>query len=186
MNNKQTIEKLSQDKSLEEIVEIITALKRIAANKNTIKKSVNTKSIVLEAERLAKKKAKEKKKNLSKVLPKYLNPEQMVNFNEWFLKKTGKERSSVKPEVNFKEIIEKKETIINVFSEKIDDWKEARRFLFEHTHPDKGGNEIAFHFVKKLDDLMKELIQLREYGKYKLKMAKYKSEWWDDYTKKDK
>ena len=79
--------------------------------------------------------------------------------------------------------MENRGLIIETFRTKVSDWPKARKILLNATHPDKGGDPVAFQFVETLDKLMKEMIKLMEYGKYRLRIQTYKNTWWKEYSK---
>ncbi len=159
-----------------EKAELFTDIQGESERQPTQREMNNAREVMRKAEALARQ--KNKRKTPEQTFPKYMTPEQITDFDEWFQNKTGKTREEMKPKINFREVMDNKDLIINELSKKESDWKKARKQLFEFSHPDKNGEAVVFQFVKLLDDLMKDLSALIKYGQYQIKIKKYKEQWW--------
>ena len=138
-------------------------------------------SVVAKAKEEAKKEMS-KEKTLDTTLPEYLSPEEMVAFDDWYLKYEGIARKDNRPKVNFQEVAKSRDGLIETFASKSNDWAYARKELFSFTHPDKGGEAKVFQFIETLDKLMKELNKLKEYGQYMVDLQTLKEAWWVEYS----
>ncbi len=110
-------------------------------------------------------------------LPQYLSAEEIIEFREW-CKENDVDIEANKPKVSVIALTQEKDDVIDELFNHIGEWKTARKIMFDRLHPDKGGNTLAFQFVKMFDELMKALLSLLEWVEYEDAVIAYKKEWW--------